>query len=136
MFSTKILPAIWEMFTECLLHLRISKKNWRLGYMHRSIAFGWFLLIVVGAVESRIGTTKNFHFWVAIFYRYFHQAPPERHTAFVFTQVMDLLLLYVLSGITLAFIKKIHSRILGMKRATKHTLMDRAVRTALCMGLT
>lgn len=130
-FSVKMLPAIWEMFTECLLHLRISKKNWRLGYMHRSIAFGWFLLIVVGAIESRIGTPKNFHFWVAIFYRYFHQAPPESHTAFVFTQVMDLLLLYVLSGITLAFIKKIHSRILGMKRATKHTLMDRAVRTAL-----
>ena len=26
-FSTKILPAIWEMFCECLLHLRISKKN-------------------------------------------------------------------------------------------------------------
>ena len=40
MFSTRIVPALWEMFCECLLHLRISKKNWRLGYMHRSIAFG------------------------------------------------------------------------------------------------
>lgn len=129
--SIKFLPAIWEMFSECLLHLRITKKNWRLGYMHRSIAFGWFLLILVGAFESRIGTKSDFHYWVAIFYRYFHQTPPETHTAWVLTQIMDLLLLYVLSGITLALFKKIHSRILGMKRATKHTLMDRAIRVSL-----
>ena len=129
--SIKFLPAIGEMFRECLLHVRITKKNWRLGYMHRSIAFGWFLLIFVGAIESRIGTKSDFHYWVAVFYRYFHQTPPETHTAWVFTQIMDLLLLYVLSGITLAFFKKIHSRILGMKRATKHTLMDRAIRVSL-----
>ena len=61
-FSVKFIPALWEMFTECLLHLRITKKNWRLGYMHRSIAFGWFLLIVVGAIESRIGIKGPFHF--------------------------------------------------------------------------
>ena len=130
-FSGKLLPAIWEMFKECLLHLRITKKNWRLGYMHRSIAFGWFLLIVVGAIESRLGTPKHFHFWVAIFYRYFHQAPPTTQSALVFTHIMDALLLYVLSGITLALVKKIHSRILGMRRATKHTVMDNTIRIAL-----
>lgn len=130
-FSIKFLPAIGEMFRECLLHVRISKKNWRLGYMHRSIAFGWFLLILVGAIESRIGTKGNFHYWVAIFYRYFHQVPPENHTAWVFTQLMDLLLLYVLSGIFLALVKKIKSNLLGMKRATKHTLMDKAIRISL-----
>ena len=130
-FSIKFLPAIGEMFRECLLHLRITKKNWRLGYMHRSIAFGWFLLIVVGAIESRIGTKGNFHYWVAIFYRYFHQTPPETHTAWIFTQLMDLLLLYVLSGIFLALVKKIKSKLLGMKRATKHTLMDKAIRISL-----
>ncbi len=129
-FSTKIFPAIWEMIKECLFHVRITKKNWRLGYMHRSIALGWFLLIVVGGIEARIGT-DNFHFWVAIFYRYFHTAPPENTTAMIFTQVMDLLLLYVLSGIFLAFLKKIHSRILGMKRTTKHTIMDSTVKVSL-----
>ena len=129
--SIKFLPAIWEMFSECLLHLRITKKNWRLGYMHRSIAFGWFLLILVGAIESRIGTKGNFHYWVAIFYRYFHQSPPDTHSAWVFTQLMDLLLLYVLSGVFLALVKKIKSKILGMNRATKHTLMDRAIRVSL-----
>lgn len=129
--STKILPAIGEMFRECLLHLRISKKNWRLGYMHRSIAFGWFLLIVVGAIESRIGFKGEFHYWVAIFYRFFNKVPPETHTAVVFTQIMDLLLLYVLSGIILAWVKKIKSRLLGMNRATKHTVMDNAIRISL-----
>ena len=130
-FSGKLLPAIWEMFKECLLHLRITKKNWRLGYMPRSIAFGWFLLIVVGAIESRLGTPKHCHFWVALFYRYFHQAPPTTQSALVFTHIMDALLLYVLSGITLALVKKIHSRILGMRRATKHTVMDNTIRIAL-----
>ena len=131
MFSTKILPAIWEMFCECLLHLRISKKNWRLGYMHRSIAFGWFLLIVVGAIESRIGIKGPFHFWCAIFYRFFHHNIPANGTEMFFTQLMDLILLYVLSGIFLAFVKKIHSRFLGMKRTTKHTVMDTTVKISL-----
>ncbi len=130
-FSTKILPAIWEMFCECLLHLRITKKNWRLGYMHRSIAFGWFLLIVVGAVESRIGIEGPFHFWCAIFYRFFHHNPPANSTEFFFTQLMDLLLLYVLSGLFLAVLKKIHSRFLGMKKTTKHTTMDIVVKISL-----
>lgn len=130
-FKGKLLPAVWEMFMECLLHRRITKKNWRLGYMHRSIAFGWFLLIFVGAIESRIGTPDNFHYWVAIFYRYFHKTPPESQTALVFTQIMDLLLLYVLSGVCLAAIKKIYSRILGMKRTTKHTVMDNAIKLSL-----
>ena len=131
MFSTRIFPAIKEMFNECLLHLRITKKNWRLGYMHRSIAFGWFLLIVVGAIESRIGIKGPFHFWCAIFYRFFHHNPPVNGTEMFFTQLMDLILLYVLSGIFLAFVKKVHSRFLGMKRATKHTLMDTTAKVAL-----
>lgn len=130
-FSTKILPAIWEMFCECLLHLRISKKNRRLGYMHRSIAFGWFLLIVFGAVESRLGIKGPFHFWCAIFYRFFHHNPPANSTEFFFTQLMDLLLLYVLSGLFLALLKKIHSRILGMRRTTRHTKMDIACKVSL-----
>lgn len=130
-FSGKLVPALLEMFNECLLHLRITKKNWRLGYMHRSIAFGWFLLIVVGAIEARVGTPRNFHYWVAIFYRYFHNTPPKTNADLLFTQVMDLLLLYVLSGIFLAFAKKCYSRLLGMKRTTKHTLMDNAIKLSL-----
>ncbi len=130
-FSTKILPAIWEVFCECLLHLRISKKNWRLGYMHRSIAFGWFLLIFFGAIESRIGIKGPFHFWCAIFYRFFHHNPPANSAEMFFTQLMDLILLYILSGLFLAVLKKIHSRILGMQKTTKHTKMDIVVKISL-----
>ena len=53
-WTWRFLPAIWEAFREGLLHWRITKKNVLLGYMHRSLAFGWFLLIVVGAVQSRL----------------------------------------------------------------------------------
>ncbi|MDY5969331.1 MAG: (Fe-S)-binding protein, partial [Bacteroidales bacterium] len=39
-WSWKFIPAIVEAFAQGLLHLRISKKNLILGYMHRSLAFG------------------------------------------------------------------------------------------------
>ena len=52
-YSWKIFPAIWEMIREGLLHVRILKKNLLLGIMHQAYALGWFLLILVGAIESR-----------------------------------------------------------------------------------
>lgn len=51
-WAFNLLPALWEMCCEGLLHLRIFKKNLRLGIMHQALALGWFLLIVVGAIES------------------------------------------------------------------------------------
>src|SRR5574344_2495996 len=53
-FTWKFLPAIWEAFREGLLHWRITRKNFLLGYMHLSLAFGWLLLIVVGAVQAHL----------------------------------------------------------------------------------
>ena len=44
--------AVWEVVRESLLHRRIFKVNPLLGYMHMSLAFGWFLLIVVGWIET------------------------------------------------------------------------------------
>ena len=70
-WSWRFLPAIWEAFREGLLHWRITKKNLLLGYMHRSLAFGWFLLIVVGAVQARLAYPDGHPFWMAIFYNYF-----------------------------------------------------------------
>src|SRR5574344_2100803 len=52
LFTWRIFVAVWECFRECLLHFRIYKHNIMLGIMHSSIAFGWFLLIVVGKIES------------------------------------------------------------------------------------
>lgn len=132
-WSWRFLPAIWEAFREGLLHWRITKKNLLLGYMHRSLAFGWFLLIVVGAVQARLAYPDGHPFWMAIFYNYFE---PECHPvdfprAAFFANLMDGLLLYVLSGLMLAMFKKVWSRPLGMKRTTRHTLMDRVTKLAL-----
>lgn len=61
-FSLRFLSAIWETVMEALFHRKIFKRNFLLGYMHASIAFGWFLLIVVGAIESELAlkTDKPF----------------------------------------------------------------------------
>ncbi len=132
-WSWKFLPAIWEAFREGLLHWRIAKKNWLLGYMHRSLAFGWFLLIVVGFVQALLAFPDGHPFWMAIFYNYFvHEDNllvfPD---APLFADIMDALLLYVLSGLALAVFKKLWSRPLGMKRTTRHTPLDRVTKFAL-----
>lgn len=132
-WSWRFLPAIWEAFREGLLHWRITKKNLLLGYMHRSLAFGWFLLIVVGAVQSRLAIPDGHPMWVAIFFNYFEQdvdISAFKH-AVLFANVMDALLIYVLSGLFLAMFKKVWSRPMGMKRTTRHTLMDRVAKMAL-----
>ena len=50
-FTRNTLFAVWEVVRESLLHARIFRVNPRLGYMHMSLAFGWFLLIVVGCTN-------------------------------------------------------------------------------------
>src|SRR5574344_422708 len=132
-FTWKFLPAIWEAFREGLLHWRITRKNFLLGYMHRSLAFGWFLLIVVGAVQAHLACPDGKPFWMAIFYNYFiHEdnLAVFPHAPF-FANLMDGLLLYVLSGLLLAMFKKVWSRPMGMKRTTRHTPLDRFTKFAL-----
>ena len=41
---------IRDLFGDCLFHVKIWKRNPILGYMHSSIAFGWFMIIVIGHV--------------------------------------------------------------------------------------
>ena len=130
-FSWKFLPAIWEIIMESLMHRRIFKRNFMLGYMHASIAFGWFLLIVVGFFEAELGIHGSKPFWVAIFYRFFQHDHNTFASAAIFTQVMDGLLLFVLSGIAIAFVKMIYSRIVGMKKVTKHVIFDRFAKVSL-----
>lgn len=132
-WTWRFLPAIWEAFREGLLHWRITKKNLLLGYMHRSLAFGWFLLIVVGAVQAKLAYPDGHPFWVAIFYNYFEieNEPTAFPQAQFYANLMDALLLYVLSGLGLAMFKKVWSRPLGMKRTTRHTVMDRVAKLAL-----
>ena len=184
-YSWKIIPAIWEMLREGLIHVRIIKKNVLLGIMHQAFALGWFLLIVVGAIESRdafytmqheqsidylheleqqngwhIRTTGedknpeflnqrryrveteegiaridyNRPFYVGIFYRYFvHKAPASFRKHKAYSDLMDGLLLYIFLGLTMAMVKIFWSKILGMRRTTKHTLVDRFAKFSLWM---
>ena len=41
---------IRDLFGDGLFHVKIWKRNPLLGYMHSAIAFGWFMIIVIGHV--------------------------------------------------------------------------------------
>ena len=44
---------------------------------------------------------------------------------------MDAILLFILSGLALALIKRVYSRLLGMKKTTKLSLTDRLAMLSL-----
>ncbi len=131
-FSLKTISAIWEVFRESLIHRNIYKKNPLLGYMHMSLAFGWFLLIVFGKIESSLQAGTFFEEpWMGIFYRYFIREEQVFFMSEYFPAIMDFLLLIVLSGVALAITKRLRSSFLGMKKTTKHNKLDRIALTSL-----
>ena len=131
-FSRRIFSATKETISESLLHLKIYKKNKLLGYMHMSLALGWFLMIVFGKIESSIYNRSLIDDpSMAIFLRYFVR---EEHIFLgqgFLSFIMDLLLLLVLSGVVLAFVKRFRSRLMGMKKTTKQTAIDKLALTSL-----
>ena len=132
LLSSRSIAAAWEVVSESLLHRRIFRVNPVLGYMHMSLAFGWFLLIAVGWMETvaYLGFT-----WVPlqghVFFKYFVPLNGIEGHMPIFDFVMDALLLFVLSGVALAWFKRMRSRALGMKRTTNHILFDRVALSAL-----
>ena len=73
-------------------------------------------------------------FYVSIFYRYFvHKAPASFRQHHAYANLMDALLLYVFLGLTMAIIKIFWSKVLGMRRTTKHTIVDRFSKFSLWM---
>jgi Fe-S oxidoreductase len=131
-FSYNTLKGIREVFYESLLHKKIFAKNRLLGYMHMSLAFGWFLLIVVGHFE----TSAYFHKsviapYVPVFVRYF-QTGATHHTAQIgYWLVMDTILLFVLSGVFLAWYKRRNSAKFGLKKSTNHVWGDKIALSVL-----
>ena len=127
--TRRTVAAIGEVVSESLLHRRIFRVNPLLGYMHMSLAFGWFLLILTGWIETMAYLGVR---WVPIqghiFFKYFATGL-EHKPAFDF--LMDLLLLFILSGVALAWGKRFWSRAMGMRRTTKHVLGDRIALSAL-----
>lgn len=121
--------AAGEVVGESLLHRRIFRVNPLLGYMHMSLAFGWFLLIALGWIETMAYMGLR---WVPIqghvFFRYFSTGLQHKP---LFDFMMDLLLLFVLSGVALAWGKRLFSKRMGMRRTTKHVAGDRVALSAL-----
>jgi len=129
--SRRTLHSIKEVFMEGLLHRKIFLKNPVLGYMHMSLAFGWFLLISVGHLEA-MAAEKSFFvpLYKPVFFRYF-----EAHNDFVFSGIfsflMDFLLLFVLSGLFLAIVKRFKKKLFGLKKTTRLKTGDRIALTSL-----
>ena len=129
-FTRRTWDAIKESFMEGLVHRNMYKRNPLLGYMHMCFAMGWFLLIVFGHVESYMyyGTLAKAP-WYPIFFQYYVHDwfPGERFMA----NLMDFLLLYILSGVLLAYFKRINSKIFGIKKTTKLKPLDRVALISL-----
>lgn len=124
--SIKFFRAIREIFLECLIHRKIFKENALLGFMHMSFAFGWFLLIIGGSLESKIHAHKAFNApYEPIFFKFFYHDINMYPWVEEFKFIMDFILLLILSGLVLAMIKRIWSGLFGMKKTTKLKLGDR-----------
>ena len=120
-----MLKNIRDWFCDCLFHVKLWKRNKLLGYMHSSIAFGWFMIIVIGHIEVFLYTPERVHqIWYPIFFRYFVAVTESTMKGSFFFFLMDFFLLVILSGITLAIIKRIRSRLFGMRRTTRASITD------------
>ncbi|MDM8003470.1 MAG: (Fe-S)-binding protein [Bacteroidota bacterium] len=125
-FGRPFMDSLKEIFMESLLHRKIFRKNPVLGYMHMSLAFGWFMLIVFGTIEADFFGERHLnppsH---AIFFRWFNPEHGAEGLARIYSFWMDLLLAFILSGLLLAVIKRFIPGMMGMKKTTKHTWIDR-----------
>jgi Fe-S oxidoreductase len=131
-FGKPFMQSIREIFNESLLHRRIFKVNPVLGYMHMSLAFGWFLLILFGTIEADYFGAHHLNPPSrAIFFRYFNPEHGDAGFARAYGFLMDLLLAIILSGLLLAISKRFRPKTMGMKKTTKHTIIDRVALTSL-----
>ena len=116
---------IRDIFLNCLFHVKLWKRNPLLGYMHSSIAFGWFMLILLGHVEVLLYAPGHLSkFYYPIFFNFFVAKSEETIGGAVLFFLMDFFLLVVLSGITLAIIKRVRSLWFGMRRTTRPSVLD------------
>lgn len=131
-FGRAFMQSLKDIFMESLIHRKILKTNFRLGYMHMSLAFGWFLLILLGTIEADIFGEKHLNPpYKAIFFKFFNPEHGRIPIEAAFGFVMDLVLAFILSGLLLAVIKRFSSRVVGMKKTTRLKVSDRIALTAL-----
>ena len=129
-FLSLITPkTIWknirDIFCDCLLHVKLWKRNRLLGYMHSSIAFGWFMIILLGHIEVMLFLPQRIHlFYYPIFFNYFVAEADSTIQGSVLFFLMDFFLLIILSGIVLAMVKRVRSRLFGMRRTPRPSLLN------------
>ncbi|HLN21977.1 MAG TPA: (Fe-S)-binding protein [Bacteroidales bacterium] len=131
-FGYAFVQSLKEIFMESLIHRKIIKSNFRLGYMHMSLAFGWFLLIFFGTIEADIfGSSHLNPPHKAIFFRFYNPEHGRSGIEAAYGFLMDLILAFILSGLFLAIIKRFYSRTVGMKKTTKLKPLDKIALTSL-----
>jgi Fe-S oxidoreductase len=124
--------SLKEIFMESLIHRKILKTNLRLGYMHMSLAFGWFLLILFGTIEADIFGSKHLNApYKAIFFRFFNPDHGRMGFEAAYGFLMDLILAFILSGLVLAVTKRFYSKVVGMKKTTRLKITDKIALTSL-----
>jgi Fe-S oxidoreductase len=131
-FGRAFAQSLKEIFMESLIHRKILKANFRLGYMHMSLAFGWFLLILLGTIEADIFGARHLNPpHKAIFFKFFN--PEHGRTGFeaVYSFIMDLVLAFILSGLLLAILKRFSSRTVGMRKTTRLKTLDKIALASL-----
>ena len=105
---------IQDIFLNCLIHVKLWKRNRVLGFMHSSIAFGWFMIIVLGHLEVWLFVPERIRLlYYPIFFNFFVAETETTLQGAVFFFLMDFFLLLILVGIGLAMIKRIRSRFSG-----------------------
>ena len=114
-----------DIFANCLLHVKLWKRNRMLGYMHSSIAFGWFMLILLGHLEVMLFLPHRIRlFYYPIFFNFFVAEGESTIQGALLFFLMDLFLLVILSGIVLAMVKRVRSLWFGMRRTTRLSHLD------------
>lgn len=115
-----------EILKESLLHINLFKTNLLLGFMHMSLAFGWFMLIVIGNFESKVFTSTHINPpYFPIFLEYFVPGMGTFKYHQTFSFLMDFFLLMVLSGVVLAFTKRFVSKKFSIAKKPKLTAIDK-----------
>lgn len=131
-FGLAFAQSLKDIFMESLIHRKILKSNFRLGYMHMSLAFGWFLLILFGTIEADVfGQSHLNPPYKAIFFRYFNPEHGRAGAEAVYSFLMDFILAFILSGLLLAVLKRFYSRTVGMKKTTRLKTLDKIALASL-----
>lgn len=131
-FTFKTIKAIGEIISEVLIHHRIWRENKLLGFMHMSFAFGWFLLIVTGWIESSLSANgETLPIWQHIFFKYFYPGEHVFRLSDIIKQFMDLWLAVILLGQIIAILKRFFYKRAGIAIRTRHSRFNRIALTAL-----